>query len=216
MDPHVAFIPGGGKVPVMTTKGGRTGYGQLLLLAALLFGIFTMHTVGHPAAHGETHAAGSEPMARPHGEHPVHAAMGERPSPARHSPGGTAAGAHAPDGTAAGAHAHMATDGGHPRVKTGSPHARVADDELHARVAAAEHTPVRAHHKSPPLGGMDPLSVCLAVLGAFTLVLLLKAGLLRPRPDAGRAPALRRLLDALRPNPPPPRTLLARLSVLRI
>ncbi|MGW0667620.1 DUF6153 family protein [Streptomyces sp. NPDC002746] len=29
-----------------------TRYGQLLLFAALLFGIFTMHTVGHPAEHG--------------------------------------------------------------------------------------------------------------------------------------------------------------------
>ncbi|MEU2577250.1 hypothetical protein ABZ603_28065 [Streptomyces anulatus] len=27
-------------------------YGQLMLFAALLFGIVTMHTVGHPAEHG--------------------------------------------------------------------------------------------------------------------------------------------------------------------
>uniref|UniRef100_A0AAU2VYC7 Uncharacterized protein n=1 Tax=Streptomyces sp. NBC_00008 TaxID=2903610 RepID=A0AAU2VYC7_9ACTN len=33
------------------------GYGQLLLFAALLFGIFTMHTVGHPAEHGGQGAA---------------------------------------------------------------------------------------------------------------------------------------------------------------
>ncbi|MFF1922630.1 DUF6153 family protein [Streptomyces sp. NPDC058221] len=32
------------------TRSAR--YGQLLLFAALLFGIFTMHTVGHPAEHG--------------------------------------------------------------------------------------------------------------------------------------------------------------------
>lgn len=32
-------------------------YGQLLLFAALLFGIFTMHTVGHPAEHGGNGAA---------------------------------------------------------------------------------------------------------------------------------------------------------------
>ncbi|SCE60633.1 hypothetical protein GA0115261_110331, partial [Streptomyces sp. OspMP-M43] len=32
------------------TSGSGT-YGQLILLAALLFGIVTMHTVGHPAEH---------------------------------------------------------------------------------------------------------------------------------------------------------------------
>lgn len=64
--------------------------------------------------------------------------------------------------------------------------------------------------------GMDPLSVCLAVLGAFTLVLLLKAGLSRPGGLAAPARPLARLLDGLRPNPPPPRILLSHLSVLRI
>ncbi|WNI32267.1 DUF6153 family protein [Streptomyces sp. ITFR-6] len=50
------------------TRSAR--YGQLLLFAALLFGIFTMHTVGHPAEHGgqgagqpSSHAAHSMVMA---------------------------------------------------------------------------------------------------------------------------------------------------------
>lgn len=69
-----------------------------------------------------------------------------------------------------------------------------------------------------PHGGMtmDPLSVCLAVLGAFTLLLLVRAGLLRPGGALDRTPAPRRIRHALRPNPPPPRILLAHLSVLRI
>ncbi|MGN5631309.1 hypothetical protein [Streptomyces sp. AC154] len=42
------------------TRSAR--YGQLLLFAALLFGIFTMHTVGHPAEHGGRGGAAA-PMA---------------------------------------------------------------------------------------------------------------------------------------------------------
>ncbi|MFJ2414074.1 hypothetical protein [Streptomyces brevispora] len=45
------------------TKGAR--YGQLLLFTALLFGILTMHTVGHPAEHSGPGAAAttaSHPM----------------------------------------------------------------------------------------------------------------------------------------------------------
>ncbi|WP_371652389.1 MULTISPECIES: hypothetical protein [unclassified Streptomyces] len=38
----------------MVTARRTTAYGQLLLCAALLFGIFTMHTVGHPAEHTAT------------------------------------------------------------------------------------------------------------------------------------------------------------------
>jgi hypothetical protein len=64
---------------------------------------------------------------------------------------------------------------------------------------------------------MDPLAVCLAVLGGFTLLLLLAVAWSgRPWTDAVRPPVLARLLRTLRPEPPPPRTLLARLSVLRI
>ncbi|MEU7646017.1 hypothetical protein [Streptomyces huasconensis] len=63
---------------------------------------------------------------------------------------------------------------------------------------------------------MEPLSVCLAVLlGAFTLVLLVRAGLARPGGTLARAPATGRP-SAPRPEAPPPRFLLARLSVLRI
>jgi hypothetical protein len=68
----------------------------------------------------------------------------------------------------------------------------------------------------PAPGGTDPSSVCLAVLGAGTLLLLLAAASGAARPGQLRAPSSSRLLRALWPNPPPPRHLLAQLSVLRI
>ena len=139
-----------------TTRRPAKG-GQLLLLAALLLGIVTMHTLGHPTGHG----GGSEPASARHEMTMTGAA------PAEH--GGT-----------------------------------------HARPA------VVAVPAPAGMSGMDPLSVCLGVLGAFTLVLLLRAGLLRPGGFVAYARPLDRLLDGLRPNPPPPRILLSRLSVLRI
>ena len=63
--------------------------------------------------------------------------------------------------------------------------------------------------------GMDPMTVCLAVLDTFALVLL-AGGLLRPGPATALAPCHARILRALWPDPPPRRALLARLSVLRI
>ncbi|MFZ3570901.1 DUF6153 family protein [Streptomyces sp. BH097] len=92
-----------------------------------------------------------------------------------------------------------------------------------AHVATAGHgsphsTAVTVHERpgSPGHGGMDPLNVCLAVLGSFTL-LLLTALVLRPLLAAvAPGPRARGLALAQRPNPPPPRRLLSRLSVLRI
>ncbi len=128
-------------------------YGQLMLFAALLFGIVTMHTVGHPAEHGESaamSAASASSAASP-------AAMGEHSS------------------------------------QHGSPGA------------------------DAPMSGMDPLSVCLAVLGVWGLALV-GSWLLGLRAD-GRplgTPVGAGLLRVLRPNPPPPISVLASVSVLRI
>ncbi|MEV0524869.1 hypothetical protein AB0I66_15710 [Streptomyces sp. NPDC050439] len=85
-------------------------------------------------------------------------------------------------------------------------------------MSASDAAPPGIAEVTAPAGmdGMDPLSVCLAVLAALTLVLLLKAGLLRPGGFAVPARPLARLRDGLRPNPPPPRILLSHLSVLRI
>ncbi|MFD4002262.1 MULTISPECIES: hypothetical protein [Streptomyces] len=135
------------------TRSRSVTYGQLMLFAALLFGIVTMHTVGHPAEHGESaamSAASASSSASP-------AAMGEHPSP-HGSPGADA-----------------------------------------------------------PMSGMDPLSVCLAVLGVWGLALV-GSWLLGLRAD-GRplgTPVGAGLLRVLRPNPPPPISVLASVSVLRI
>ncbi|MFE0522018.1 hypothetical protein [Streptomyces sp. NPDC058954] len=134
--------------------GSRSGaHGRLLLLAVLLLGIVTMHTLGHPTEQG----------------------------PGSPSPVGTHAG-------------HR---------------------------MAAPPSPVPAHvsatgSDSAAMSGMDPGSVCLAVLGAFTLVLLLAAafGSTLPAPLSPPRPA--RLLRALWPNPPPAGPSFNGLAVLRI
>ncbi|MFZ4271868.1 hypothetical protein ACOZFM_04045 [Streptomyces arboris] len=135
-------------------NGGGSGsvmYGQLLLLAALLFGIVTMHTVGHPAEHGP-----SSPSA------PAVVAVSE-----------------------------------------------AAPDAAHPSHPSPEHS---------PMSGMDPLSVCLAVLGAWGLALVgawLLLGLRADRRPLG-TPVGAGLRHALRPNPPPSISVLASVSVLRI
>ncbi|MHA5048398.1 hypothetical protein [Streptomyces sp. SD15] len=149
------------------------GYGQLLLFAALLFGIVTMHTLGHPSGHGGDGAG-------PGSAHSAHTVAGVAEAPL---PGMSAAVSEA--------------------------HGQAAETR-HAATAELSDT------EMPPMSGMDPLSVCLAVLGGFALLLLLAVALGRPWADSLRPPALTRLLRALWPNPPPPRTLLSRLSVLRI
>jgi hypothetical protein len=143
--------------------------GRLLLFAALLFGIVTMHTLGHPA---EEHGSG-------------------------HGSAGTAA----------------STTVTAPRT------AGMTDTTAMAHDMAAP-PPGSGTAVSSPDGtshGMDPMSVCLAVLGAWG-VALLGAWLVLCRTAAPDLARLVRgaLLRALWPQPPPPRTVLARLSVLRI
>ncbi|WP_354596743.1 hypothetical protein R1Y80_08935 [Streptomyces sp. JL1001] len=135
------------------TRSRSVTYGQLMLFAALLFGIVTMHTVGHPAEHSGP--AGMPTASVSTSESPD--AVGEHPAP------------HGSPGTDA------------------------------------------------PMSGMDPLSVCLAVLGVWGLALV-GSWLLGLRAD-GRplgTPVASGLLRALRPNPPPPISVLASVSVLRM
>ncbi|MFF7989187.1 hypothetical protein ACFZDG_05235 [Kitasatospora xanthocidica] len=137
-----------------------------LLLAALLLGVLTMHTLGHPA------------------------------------------GAHGGDGGR----------GGHPTAQrvTGSEH-RLMGDEGHAPGSGlASVVSGSASVDAASVGGMDPMTVCLAVLAGWTLVLLV-AGPLRRRSGDAAAELRARLLRAVRALPPPGggRTLLTRLSVLR-
>lgn len=109
---------------------------------------------------------------------------------------------------------------GHPSghdgaMPMGGAHAAAAE---HGSPHASSSAAVTVHERpdSPGHGGMDPLNVCLAVLGSFTL-LLLTAMVLRPLLTAvAPGPRARGMVLAQRPNPPPPRRLLSRLSVLRI
>ncbi|GAA3489792.1 hypothetical protein [Streptomyces cremeus] len=68
----------------------------------------------------------------------------------------------------------------------------------------------------PPLHGMDPMSVCLAVLTAWGVALLCALALSRRRREWAEPVRDSGLLRALWPHPPPLRVALARLSVLRI
>ncbi|MCX5302726.1 hypothetical protein OG304_04570 [Streptomyces sp. NBC_00160] len=129
--------------------------GRLLLCAALLLGIVTMHSLGHPAENGSSHLPGNAVMA---------AAL----SSVEHAMGPT---------------------------------------------ASVEHQ----RHAPDPLGGMDTLSVCLAVLSVWAIALL-TVGPLFQRTAAFAASALAHLPHAMWPMPPPrsARTRLAQLSLMRI
>ncbi|GAA2932007.1 hypothetical protein GCM10020221_29740 [Streptomyces thioluteus] len=133
-------------------KAAGTWCGRLLLFAALLLGIVTMHTLGHPTTGHDAPPAAHAVQAHP------------------------AAAAHDGDGD------HAA--------------------------------PPPSHHRL----GLDPMSVCLAVLGAgWTMVLLLALRFLRRPAGAAGAAVRARFAYALWPHPPPPRhKALARLSVLRV
>lgn len=144
--------------------GGAFGY--LLLVAVLTFGVFSMHTMGHPE-----HSSGS-------------------------GTGGTShmtAGPHQGDTARGAADARMSTE---PAAMTD-----------HANTASVSPSADR------PMISMDVLSVCLAVLTGWLLWLFLGAAARRKEQLTA---LLARALAVLPPLPPPPRPLLAQLSVLRI
>ncbi|MFP8959015.1 hypothetical protein ACLIYP_00290 [Streptomyces nanhaiensis] len=130
---------------------------RLLLLSAVLGGIVTMHSFGHPTQRTPSHGSVSstEPVLDVSAGHAAHAA---------------------------------------PNTSVDMP---TADDPA-------------------PGAGLDPTSMCLAVLAVCAVALLTAAGLSRGAAD--RLGAVRaRLLRVLWPVPPPGgRIPLARLSVLRI
>ncbi|MEO3973107.1 hypothetical protein [Streptomyces sp. CAU 1734] len=109
--------------------------------------------------------------------------------------------------------------GGVPLARTvtaghGTHRAVIAPEAAGAHTAAYRAGEERSGGHGP---GMNSALLCLAVLGASGALLLLVIGLRTRRRDGGRAPAGagtgRR---APWPGAPPPRTLLTRLSVLRI
>ncbi|MFI8893272.1 hypothetical protein [Streptomyces paradoxus] len=144
--------------------GGALGY--LLLVAVLTFGVFAMHTMGHPE-----HSSGP----------------------------GTGGASHAVAGT------HQGDSNlGAAETRTPDEPAAMAD---HGSAAPTEPT------ADGPLAGMDVLSVCVAVLSGWLLWLFLGAAAHRKELLTA---LLARAMAVLRPLPPPPRPLLAQLSVLRI
>ncbi|MCX5407649.1 hypothetical protein OHA37_27770 [Streptomyces sp. NBC_00335] len=175
--------------PTSRTRRPAVRWPRLLLFAALLLGIAGMHTLGHPTP---AHAMEDVPSARfvPRGGH--------APSGAGH--GGRPVGA--PDPAPA------------DTADTVTPSDLAAARDLAAAAAttvevATVEAPRPQHH------GMDPMSVCLAVLGALTL-LVLGAGLAGPRRAAPLGGAARAPGRSGGPDPPPPRELLTLLTVLRV
>ncbi|MFE3628581.1 hypothetical protein [Streptomyces goshikiensis] len=168
------------------------------LLAALLLGIVTMHTLGHPS---ESHAMEDVPGARTVAqEHPLPAP--HRPAPAHQTAAHQAAARQAP--------AHRA------------PAHQTAAQQASAQQAPAAHPLAAAPVPAPggpavhaPAGtAMDPMSVCLAVLAGLVLLALGRALV---RYDGGRATGGRlpgRVPAG--PDPPGPREILRRLAVLRV
>ncbi|MFJ9454543.1 hypothetical protein ACIRST_05625 [Kitasatospora sp. NPDC101447] len=168
---------------------------RLLLLAALLIGVVTMHTLGHPAGgHGER------------GGHGGYGGHGGREAGDGRVAARQALGHHAmaPEPVRAPA----------ARLVTGGPGLDADPGSGPASAAASRAASAFADPSAP--GGMDPMTVCLAVLAGWTLVLLIAGPLLRSGGDAA-AEVRARLLRAVRAQPPPGggRILLARLSVLR-
>ncbi|WP_175408662.1 DUF6153 family protein [Streptomyces sp. TRM64462] len=63
-------------------------YGQLLLLAALLLGIVTMHTWGHPSEHAGTHSVAAPAAGAGHSGHPAAHGTRVHDAPEDAPPGG--------------------------------------------------------------------------------------------------------------------------------
>jgi hypothetical protein len=232
----------------------RARHGQLLLSVALLFGIATMHTMGHPSsAHGPRHGPAPAPVvadahappggeaaaAVPHRGHAKHLPLGAKPAepaqygqypalgaqPAAHAE----ATRHRPPGTKPVEPAEPAKSAQDPALGAErAAHADPAAPAKPAHRAAASLGGASASVPDAPAGrgfvdsqgpghdGMDPAAVCLAVLGGWGVALLVARLVARRPADQLLADAHARLLRALWPDPPPPRTVLARLSVLRI
>ncbi|MEU3963032.1 hypothetical protein AB0F42_25020 [Streptomyces buecherae] len=167
-------------------RGGTAWGARLLLFTALLFGIVTMHTLGHPTEHGGT-SGHAPPAAAPHP--------------------GTAHAAHQPAAQAADHPALTSEDAPTPEV------VRTSDDLLASGDAVGLGDPRR--FGAPGHGGMDPLSVCLAVLAAWSVVLLLSAAA-RRRATARVARLGTAYAPAPWPAPPPRPAPPTRTTVLRL
>ncbi|WP_327131827.1 hypothetical protein OG311_12240 [Streptomyces sp. NBC_01343] len=163
--------------PAQRTAQRAARWPRLLLLAVLLLGIVTMHTLGHPsrshAMEDATAVAAVASAVRAAGHTSGHIAADQDPDhTADHGTGGT------------------------PRREAPGDRAPAAGAPL-------------------PGTGMDPMSVCLAVLGGLTL-LILGAGPAGLRDAAPLGGAARTPGRSGGPDPPSPRERLTRLAVLRV
>ncbi|MFB7178331.1 hypothetical protein ACFCYI_11545 [Streptomyces sp. NPDC056257] len=176
----------------MTRSAERAAPGpRLLLLAALLLGIVTMHTLGHPA---DSHAM--EDVSAAHS-----VASAGSPGPAADG------GAHhmpAPPPTA--------PDPAQDPLPALEPAVEPAEPAL---AAAMGQGPAQTAGTQWPGTGMDPMSVCSAVLAGLVL-LYLGAGPAGSRDTAPLGGAARIPGRSGGPDPPSPRELLTRLAVLRV
>ncbi|MGV9315959.1 hypothetical protein ACWDR0_27790 [Streptomyces sp. NPDC003691] len=217
---------------MVKAQGTRTG--RLLLFLALLFGVVTMHTVGHPSSGHTTGGARAHTTGHPAGA----AAPAPAPAPAPvEKTGGTARAAYVPSipdirsapgilhplNAPAAAHAGSgapATESRASLESPGAPHAPAAQPTAAAgvTVTAAAAGAAVLRDGGPAPGVMDPTMVCLAVLGAFGVALLVFAGAWLRQRAAAAAAAVGLTSGGVRaaPRPPPPRIRLAQLSVLRI
>lgn len=214
---------------------------RLLLLVALLFGLATMHTVGHPSPPAAAATALPAPAAPTVPMYAFPALASSTPTgatPRGLTPTGSPSTESPSTATGAAPKAHNNPATGHPTSTTGTgtgtdPASRTAhapvsapapvpapETAAHLTATAANHSGQGGHgdHGEHQGHGMDPSLVCLAVLGAWAVALLVVAGAWLGRwfraVTTGGTGA--RTLRALWPEPPPPRHLLARLSVLRI
>lgn len=137
--------------------------------------------------------------------HPTPAHAMEDASSARFVPQG----GHTPFGSA-----HDGPPGNAPDVAAPLDAAAPPDVMAAPDVTTVSHV-TTAEAPRAPHTGMDPMSVCLAVLGALTL-LVLGAALAGPRRTAPLGGAARAPGRSGGPDPPPARELLALLTVLRV
>lgn len=187
--------------PALRTDRRAARWPRLLLLAALLLGIVTMHTLGHPSRSHTMQDAAPAAAVAPAGR------------AADRTPGDAAA---ARPGDMPGAPSGLASGGRSDRVPDHA--AGLADDREAAPPTGTSHAsdaPGPAAEAPLPGSGTDPLSVCLAVLGGLTL-LILGAGPARLRDAAPLGGAARAPGRSGGPDPPTPRELLTRLAVLRV
>ncbi|MFD7974809.1 hypothetical protein [Streptomyces sp. NPDC059071] len=192
-------------------SGGRMrasgALAHLLLVVVLALGVFVMHSVGHPEGSSGSGAADRTAHAASvtHAGAVTHAAAVTGPTDVS-APGISTDHASAPDVLTYDASDASSVHASHASAPASSEGAEEGAEE------GAHHGTSSSHGSGT---GTDMTTLCVAVLGAWLLVALVRAALAR-RPDR-TAPLLGGLLPALGPHAPPPRPpSLARLSVLRI